>query len=467
MAFPTLTTRQAAGGLAILAILQALFNTTLPLSGDEAYYWVWAQSLQAGYHDHPPAIAVLMALTTGLLGDSVFAVRLVAVLCMSGAAFFMHLTAREVAGDRVGTAALLLAVLLPATEAGYTLATPDSPLILFWAAGIYFARRAVVGEGAWRDFGLAGLCAGCAMASKYTAVLLPGAIAAFVVLRRRELLLSPRLWAAVAVAVAAFSPVLWWNATHGFESFAFQYHHGTGETLTIRWNAVLEFLGGQVLVVSPVVFGLLVARVAVWREWWGDDKRLFLMTCFLLPALFFLYKALFAKIQLNWALPVYIAAVPLVAEYVVARQLRRLAMAGAVLAILMGAAFKWPLAFGLTGKLNPQNRLHGADVAVAALAGLRQPGDALFADHLQRASLLRFLLPDHPRIMIPTGTRYSEYSRWDAGVDFHALHGLYLAEGERDDDLRRVFAQVARVRDVTAEQKGFRTEHYVIYRVGG
>ena len=467
MRLPTLTAPWAAVVLAVCAALQAVYNTTLPLSGDEAYYWVWAHTLQAGYHDHPPGIAVLIALTTALFGDSVFAVRLVAVLCMTGAIAYIRRTARDVYGEPAATLALVLALALPATEAGFTLATPDSPLVLFWSAAVFHARRAVAGEGRWRDFLLAGLFVGLAMASKYTAVLLPGAVAVYLAARRRDLLLSGRTWAAVAVAAAVFSPVLAWNISHGLESFAFQYKHGSGAGFAIRWDHMLEFVGGQFLLVSPVLFAVLALRAAVWRGWWRDEGPAFLMAVFLLPLAFFLYKSLFAKIQLNWAVPVYVSAIPPLADFLLRRDFRRTAVAGVGVALLMTAILKWPLAFGLTGKLNPHNRLHGPATAAAVVAELRRPGDALFADHLQRASLLRFLLADHPSVHIPTQSRFSEYTRWDWGLDFRAMHGLYLSTDDRLAELRRVFGSAELLKEVVAARPGYRTETYYVYRVGG
>src|SRR6266446_4955373 len=37
---------------------------------DEAQYWVWSQQLALGYYSKPPLVAWLIALTTGLFGDS-------------------------------------------------------------------------------------------------------------------------------------------------------------------------------------------------------------------------------------------------------------------------------------------------------------------------------------------------------------------------------------------------------------
>src|SRR5881392_138561 len=43
---------------------------------DEAQYWFWAQTPALGYYSKPPLIAWVIALTTGLFGESEFAIRL-------------------------------------------------------------------------------------------------------------------------------------------------------------------------------------------------------------------------------------------------------------------------------------------------------------------------------------------------------------------------------------------------------
>src|SRR6516225_1643636 len=57
---------------------------------DEAQYWVWSQQLALGYFSKPPLVAWLIALTTGLFGDSEFAVRLSAPLLHASAAIFVY-----------------------------------------------------------------------------------------------------------------------------------------------------------------------------------------------------------------------------------------------------------------------------------------------------------------------------------------------------------------------------------------
>ncbi len=464
----TLTLPRLLSLLALCALLQSRYNAGLPLSGDEAYYWVWSHTLQAGYHDHPPMIALLIKATTALFGDTVYGVRLVAALCMSGALFFIARMAERAYGGQSAWWALGFGFIIPLTQMGYVLATPDAPLVLFWSASAYFGMKALAEEGNWPDFLLAGLCAGAAMASKYTGVLVPASALLFVLIRRRDLLRSSKLWASVGVAALAFSPVLWWNYAHGFESFAFQYRHGSGgsgETVFL-WKEFGRFTGGLVVAASPVLFVVMILALIRRQDWERDDKRLYLVTLFLAPMALFLYKALFTKIQLNWAAPAFLTLLPVAAGYVDQKRLKTVGLAVMASAALMAVALKWPLLLGLTGNLNIQNRLFGGEQAATAIMELRQPGDSVFADHLTRAALLQFYLPDHPRVMIPTESRYSEYTRWDQGMEWKSLHGLYLAKDQHQVELTRLFGTAELAQVVVASRPGFRSETFYLYRVG-
>jgi len=137
--------------LMVVVLLQCLYNAGLPLSGDEAYYWVWSRHLQAGYHDHPPAIALLIAAVTRLEGDSVMAVRLAAVLTTALVVLLQVRLADAMGGPRAGWLALVIGLALPALQMGFTLATPDDPLALFWTAGLCFALPALTNSVAVRQ----------------------------------------------------------------------------------------------------------------------------------------------------------------------------------------------------------------------------------------------------------------------------------------------------------------------------
>src|SRR6185436_14305326 len=115
-----------AGVLVGLFVFYAALATVLPPADDELYYWCWAQHLQLSYYDHPPMVAYLIRLSTSLFGNTVFALRLPAVVA-SVVAF--GVIAELMKWKRF----LWAAVLTPLFTFGAFLVTPDTPLILFWS----------------------------------------------------------------------------------------------------------------------------------------------------------------------------------------------------------------------------------------------------------------------------------------------------------------------------------------------
>src|SRR5579864_5003271 len=84
---------------AALFVLRGIVSARVPLTGDEAYYWLWGKHLALGYHDHPPLVGWLTALTN-FLPHSPFWIRLPALICGIAAAFFFYKAAEEIVENK-------------------------------------------------------------------------------------------------------------------------------------------------------------------------------------------------------------------------------------------------------------------------------------------------------------------------------------------------------------------------------
>ena len=84
----------------ILLLLRAIMAAQLPLSADEAYYWLWSLYPAAGYFDHPPMIAWLIRAGTALLDDTPFGVRLAGVILSIPASWFVWRAAALILKDQ-------------------------------------------------------------------------------------------------------------------------------------------------------------------------------------------------------------------------------------------------------------------------------------------------------------------------------------------------------------------------------
>src|ERR1700747_1048636 len=133
---------------------------------DEAQYWVWSQQLALGYYSKPPLVAWLIAATTGLFGDSEFAVRLSDPPLQCGAAFFVYGIGARLYDRRIGFWSGLPYASLPGVSVSAFIISTDAPLMLFWAAALYAFIRARENDH-WSWWIAVGVVAGLGLLAKY------------------------------------------------------------------------------------------------------------------------------------------------------------------------------------------------------------------------------------------------------------------------------------------------------------
>jgi 4-amino-4-deoxy-L-arabinose transferase-like glycosyltransferase len=299
-----------------LVLVRLWAAATIGLAPDEMYYWVWSRNLALSYFDHPPAVAYLIRLSTLIGGDGPFGVRWLAVVLSGLLSIGVYRLAGQVYGDR--RAAFAAAALVQSTlfvGFGSIFVTPDTPLVAFWLVALLAAahlRRS--GSGAsWLAIGAA---TGLAFLSKYTALLLGCGLLAWVIVvpEMRSWLRSPWPYAGGLVTLVLTLPVLTWNARHDWASFGKQFGRAVPHSFDPTY--LPEFLAGQIVLLSPFV-ALLVACgfIRALREIVvGDAAGSALLVCTTLPLLlYFLYHALFARVEGNWTAPLLPALIVLAA----------------------------------------------------------------------------------------------------------------------------------------------------------
>lgn len=457
-----LTDKNAVILLIIVAVAHSLYNTTLQLNVDEAYYWVWSTKLQLSYYDHPPMVAYIIKVFT-IFGDNEFYIRLGAVFCMTLSAWYVYILSKEVYDINVAWLTLITATILPATSMGYTIITPDAPLILFWTTSTYYSYLAIFKDG-WKNYFHAGVHIGLLMLSKYTSVLFLGFLLLFMLIKMPRKLLNIKPWTAIILAFIIFSPVIIWNYQHDWIGFIFQYSHGTSSNFRIEFDKFFKFIGGLFVVFTPIFFSMLLYGTFKYKNWFFDNKRFYIAFSYIFPLVFFLYKALFKKMELNWVAFAFIPGMILFAYTVIEYRFRRLYIAGAGLSILLTLALHFPWLFLLPPKLNIHNRISGYKEVVEHIQQYIKPGDVLFGDRLNRAAIFTYYTKGHPRSYIPTPTRFSSYTLWDEGINFSKMKGIYYAPKDSMNKLQRVFTKVELIEEHIVKKKGFEDKTFYIYK---
>jgi 4-amino-4-deoxy-L-arabinose transferase-like glycosyltransferase len=414
----------------VAALVRLFFAVWLPLVPDETYYWDWSRHLASGYFDHPPMIAVLIRAGTLLGGETSLAVRFFPVMAGALAAFLAAVIARRIGGDRAARLAAIVFALMPLTS-GLVLATPDAPLLVAHAAALYFVVRALQSPIRSRASLLwwcaAGIALGLAFASKYTSIFLPIGLLIAVLLRPslRARLAEPGPYLACLLATLVFLPVLHWNATHDWISFRFQIQHGLGTPRGSALQRELELFGGQLGLVSPILF--VLAADAVWRAARRPitDAHFALAIVALTSWGFFVYSALRRPVEANWPAPSYVPAVALLAAVASSLTRDRWIRYGIVLAsVLLGIIYLLALVPLLPARKDPTARGAGWEMAAqqveaARTARANAPGRTFVgADRYQDVSELAFHLPDHAQAFCVCLTgRHNQYELWPGFAD--------------------------------------------------
>ena len=460
----------ARAGLWLLLLLlaaRAVMAGFLPLTADEAYYWLWSKHLDFGYLDHPPAIAWLIRGSTALLGDTAFGVRASGVLLSGLASWFVWQAARDLLKDEARAfAAVLLFNLTLMTNVEMLAATPDMPSIVTSAAFLFCLAR-VQQTGEAKHWVWAGLAAGLSLLSKYSALfLIAGAFL--------WLLISPRMrpwfktvwpWAGALLALAVFAPNLAWQATHGWESFLFQFSRVAGHQLTGRF--IVEFLGAQLGLASPFIFILGVIGLIQARR----DDDLFLSAMLVWPAiLYFFIHALHDRVQGNWPCFVYpafaILAVSAFDDTGWRKWCTRLAVPMA--AVFLFAAYLQALTGIIPlGARDPLARLLGTEFKPVAdsLADAvrRNAAKAVLTTDYESTAWLRFYEPDLKVIQLGEVWRYPNAPMPSAELARGPL--LYFVEQRRDQsaEVRNYFSSVLLATQLRISRSGQELALYQIY----
>lgn len=321
---------------ALVLGLKLWLALTMPLFGDEAWYWLESRHLAAAYSDVPALTAWMIRAGTLLAGDTPMGVRLPFLAIGMLLPFLVADFAGRWFGESARWRAGILALLLPLLGTLGVLALPDVPLTL--AAMMCLAGAAGVRERVnWADVLLlaAGLVVGALSHYRFVLLIAAGAIGLFSDARGRAALRDPRVWLALVLGALAWVPLLVWNLTHGNAGVAFQLHdrhpwslHGGG----------FAFLVSQCVLLGPLLFVFAAAALHARQQWRAQHEGpwALLLWSTLVPVLVYGLLAFVAdreRVSFHWLLQAWLPMLA-VAPLVLARWpavVRVLVYVGAVL----------------------------------------------------------------------------------------------------------------------------------------
>ena len=325
--------------------LRLALGAALGLGVDESYMVASGRVLSLGYYDHPPTGWWLSWGAAHLFGsEAPIVVRSPFIALFALSTWLMYRLGAAIADTRTGLCAAVLLNLSPVF--GVTTGTwvlPDGPLdCALLGAALCLVRALERGALAW--WLAAGLCAGLALLSKYSATLTVAGAVLYLLSSRthRYWLATPKPWLAGLVALLMFAPVLTWNAAHGWASFTFQAGRASG--MQFRPFAPVVTFAGEALFVLPWLWLPMMAVFAVALRRGPGEWRPWLLCCLAAPPIV-AFAAVSAwssqRVLFHWAAPGYLMLFPLLGK-AAARRLDqpavRVMLSGTALFVVLGLA---------------------------------------------------------------------------------------------------------------------------------
>jgi len=416
-------------------LIKFWFAATLPMTGDEALFYWWAQRPSLGYYDHPPMIGWLLAVSAQI-SNEVLWLRVWSVLIPFAVAVgIVDLSHRLNPQQRFkGWAGGIFYLTLPITWIGVPI-TNDTPLILFvFLSGYCFIRAELIvapdtknERNQHRRLGWylgAGAFLGLGFLSKYLVVV--QAISYAVILLR------PKSWGGFGVQHAlrmtsllflASSPAIAlnivYNSTHCWNNVMFNFinrHEGAEIGFS---NTGLYLITITYLLTPWAIWRLSKNKISSWRESSG------LVLLALAPLIFFLFLSLFKRVGLHWLLSFLPFFALLITTQFAADKVNRLIVFNAVfscLHIVIVIALLFP-PFLLIEKSSLAKGFYflkdAPHLSKEALRGAPSH-TVLMAEGYSPAAVLGY----HSRQYVPVFGQGSRYAREDdTRVDFSSYHG--------------------------------------------
>jgi 4-amino-4-deoxy-L-arabinose transferase-like glycosyltransferase len=225
---------------------------------DELYYLACSRHLATGYVDQPPLIALTAWMVRIVLGQSLWAIRLLPALAGAAEVVLTALMARELGGKRFAQAlAALAALIAPGILAADGLFTMNAFEPLFWMGCAYLLIR-MVKTGNTKLWIWFGVLAGLGLENKYSMLIFgAGLVLGLMLSSERRLLASRWLWAGGAIALLIFLPNVIWNIQHHFPFLELQANiRASGRDVPL---GPLAFFGQEILLMHPLTLPVWLA----------------------------------------------------------------------------------------------------------------------------------------------------------------------------------------------------------------
>lgn len=464
-------------------LLRMILAFITPLTPQEAYYWSWSQALDWSYFDHPPMATWLIWITTHIFGQTIFGIKLAAVLYYLGTYIIWAKLVQEIFEDERLTFLVILALNTTIIYELYGFViSPDSPLLMFWSLTIFLIWR-VVRTGQAKYWYLAGIAMGLTWMSKYSGIFLIPSVFLFLLLSKdnRRWLTTPHPYLASLVAVLVFTPVLYWNAAHDWASLAFQGSRRVSGMDGWGLRFFGELIGSQMFMLTPFFFGFLVwgmVRVLpglLKKPVNAGEILLFASGGVLLP--FFVLVSFKTLVKMNWLVPAYWSWLILFIKYYLDQNRSRKVLKTGLISALVFYGIGLAVILIPNMPLGEGNTWSGWKKTAARVDDIvrdeAKDGSEVFvySTNYKVSSLLRFYLPGQPETFAQNvfGEGALQFDYWQNPDELRGKTGILVVDDRREyrfkpEKIKPYFDTVEKIDELTFENFGQHTRRMQVFR---
>ena len=452
--------------LIIFRILYVLYYP-IDLSPEEAQYWDWSRHLDLSYYSKPPMVAYLNFLTTKLLGNTELAVRITPMILSFVLSILTYIFVKRIFDTKVA----LVCATLPQLTVGYSinslLMTTDAPFVFFWSLSV-MAIYIAFERHEKKLWILVGILSGLAFLSKYPAVFLLPITLFYMAIFKRDMLKSPSPYLSLIPAFILSLPVFIWNYQHGFVSFKHVSSLASKSDSLINPSGVIEFLGGQALLLSILPFLVLLYA---WLKSLKDRKLVF-FTFYSLPVfLFFLILSFHKRVEANWAGFAYFSGFILI-SYFLSRSFLLIPsyLLSSVLFIFLHFTPLFDL-FKITSLLPPERDptkfLVGWKELGRKVSQLYTGSEMIFSPQYQVSAELAFYVKGNPRTYcVNLGRRMNQYDLWKEGMkNYIGKSAIFVSVAPAEEKVLSAFGGIIKEETYKVIWRGKEVRTFYIYKL--
>ena len=395
---------------------------TTELISDEAYYWTYSNELSWGYFDHPPMVAIWIAISKLFFSSGELSVRFFSSITLPLTFYIVWLLIDNPVKKDYKWLFILLVLTTSLFNVYGFITVPDTPL-MFFIALFLFGYQKYTKEKSTVSYLILAVSMACMMYSKYQSVLVIG----FVLLSNLKALKDGKIWLTALLTIALFSPHLIWQFENDFPSF--KYH-----LFERKENTVYRFRDTYMHIINIIViigFTFPIVYKAFYKNLKNTELFQKALNFIVIGFIGFFFISTFkTHAQAQWIVPISIPLIIIPFNYLIKNK-KDLKLFKTLAIITLAVTTFLRFAMAIDGLLPKQFEMHGNKKWTQALHKKLDNKTPLFYNSYQNTSLYWFYTGERPYQLNSWNSRKNQYDLYNYNKEYTISNPVLIGVNKR------------------------------------